>query len=711
MNRQFASPAQRQRGAVTIVAMVFLILIVVFSLGQMLNVSAGGVIDGQRQADSKAAFFLAESGVDKVHSAVAVALGGSFDNSTCTGMPATVGSPYALGRGNVTVSAVSSPATCDNSGVTPCATCTVTSTGRVNGSTRTVTDEIALTSSNGVFCNAAGGSCSNSPTPTWQLKLRNGSGVGGIGIFVLSFEQQGNNSATCALASNCRLQLQVASPSNGNNSVGLQGNAVQIPAGTTYPIYQVLSATNRSAVEVGGFFLGTSTPTLTGPTTSPGAASYWDDNKNNASTKTVGTNGSNTGGTNDGTAVSGGSCAAPGATAQTCTSWCYGADTLAFSFSANVTTVNDTLTSVTFGTNSGVGQNIAMTQIAKYPSALIPGAPPGIDAEIWYASNPNLTGAAPLATGASSWKGRGTAAVGAQWTSNSTDTTAIANPGGVPTLTVGNSFTGYPSRIISVGDAVANSGGGGSPTCTTNCGTIVQQLTSAETGGALGGRGTYRLSAAQTVNAANNRQWTISSNVLNVTACSTCFLASGDAVALTGLSAGRTINAAQSTPATTYGRTEVAGGLGRYPISGAATQVASSAALFVGTPGTTLYLPAAQPQPAVTTPAMLLTVKSGTGAMVPGTRVQSIATANAATSSFTVNTAPSTALDNATICAGACAFFVPGTTTSYALGNVAGNANFNYWTAGFTCMRGVDLVPQPVKSTSSIRGRWTEPVQ
>jgi len=54
----------RPRGMVTIVVMLFLVATVVFALSQMLNVSSGNVIDGQRQGDSTAAFFLAESGLD-----------------------------------------------------------------------------------------------------------------------------------------------------------------------------------------------------------------------------------------------------------------------------------------------------------------------------------------------------------------------------------------------------------------------------------------------------------------------------------------------------------------------------------------------------------------------------------------------------------------------------------------------------------------------
>jgi hypothetical protein len=76
-----------------------------------------------------------------------------------------------------------------------------------------------------------------------------------------------------------------------------------------------------------------------------------------------------------------------------------------------------------------------------------------------------------------------------------------------------------------------------------------------------------------------------------------------------------------------------------------------------------------------------------------------------------VSTAPATPLVNASICAGTCAFFVPGGTTSFSITRSTPTSNFGYWTAGFTCMVGVNVVPQSVKSTTSNNGRWTEPVQ
>lgn len=690
------APPHRQRGMVTVVALLFFIATVVFGLAQMLTISAGNVAESQRQADRTAAFFLAESGLEKAQASLTAGLLTTDRSSACTGIAST----YALGRGTVTLSGAFQAGAGNDSPDT----CTATSAARVGSAASSLAQELKLTARNGVYCNGNTTDCSNSPTRTWQLQLRNSSGVAGIGLFALAYDEQGNNQASCAAASNCRLQLGVSSPAAGSNSVGLMGNAVLIPAGSTYPIYQTMSKGRDSLAEVGGFFLGTSAPTLTGPDASTGAASWWNTGKNDA-TRTVGSNGGSTGGTNDGTASSGGSCAAPSAAKQTCTSWCWGGDTLVFSFSGNVTQLSDQLTSVTFGTNAGSGQNITLDKIAKFPSAALTGAPANVDAEIWYARNANFTGSTPLALNASSYKGRGTGSVGAQWTSNNTDATSISNG----TLTVGTSFSGTSGQVLSVGDTVSWSGGSGSPACpaNTSCGTIASQVTPLQATEQLGGRGRYQLSGGLNVPSASSRVWTVSSSVLRVSACTLCNFAAGDA--LSGLVSGRSVSS-QALLDNGYGATEATGGVGRYAISGARTYVASGSNLYAGTPDSTLYLPSTSSQPTLTSPRMLIALKSGTGALAPGTRVTGVSTPNAATTAFTVSTAPTTALDGATLCAGTCALFVPGATTNFALGGIT--ANFNGWAAGFTCLKGVDLDPEPVPgSVSASSARWTEAVR
>src|ERR1700756_502125 len=73
-----------QRGFVVVVVMLFLIATVIFSLALMLRISSNNVVDSDRQDDSTAAFFLAESGLDKGRAALALAT--SLTDTVCTGV-------------------------------------------------------------------------------------------------------------------------------------------------------------------------------------------------------------------------------------------------------------------------------------------------------------------------------------------------------------------------------------------------------------------------------------------------------------------------------------------------------------------------------------------------------------------------------------------------------------------------------------------------
>lgn len=695
---------------VTTVVVLFLIATVIFAVSQLVAQGGKTVIDGRRENDTTAAFFAAESGLEvALASVTAAAKAGSYSDATCTALTSPT-----FSWANVTLTGASNPPSCSIAGATACTSCTVTSTAQVRQGTRQLILEMPLTVKNGVTCNGAFTNCANTPTVTWQLNLKNTAAVAGIGIFNLTYIGHGNNTPNCAAGSNCRLELDVGSPSNGQNSTGLMGNAVLIPAGATYPIYQTMTQPQRDLAEVGVFFYGTSAPTLTGQNSNPGSAAFWDDNRN-SSTNTVGASGASTGATNDGTLhANGDTCNAPSSANQrTCQSWCYGGDTLVYLFSGNVLTLSDQLTGVTFGNGA---QSKAMTRITKFPTTAEAGAPTDLDAEIWAARNPNFAGASPIATQVSSYKGRSTtgatsASVGAQWSSNG-DGTRLSTPGGIPTLTVGTGFNTYPNQIISPGDSIAqNPGGSGSGTqsCTATCGTIVAQLTSTEAGGALGGRGTYQVSVAQNVVDDARRTWTISSKVLRVHGCTICDFENGDA--LSGAVTGRTINGPQQPLLNTYGRTEATAGVGRYPISGAPLFVAASTnALYAGTPGTTLYLNGASPQPpAAALLPMMIKITSGAGTLVPGTQVTSSIAANTATTAMTVSAAPTTPLDLANVCGGICALFVTNGTTPFSLSGI--NANFNEWASGFMCLKGVDLPPQVVTSSSATRTRWIEVVQ
>ena len=108
---------------VTTVVLLFLIATVIFALSLMISQSGNNVIDGRRQNDSTAAFFAAESGLEAALASLsASAQAGSYTDASCTGLAGTTNNSW----GTVTLSTVSAPATCDNSGATPCTSCSVT---------------------------------------------------------------------------------------------------------------------------------------------------------------------------------------------------------------------------------------------------------------------------------------------------------------------------------------------------------------------------------------------------------------------------------------------------------------------------------------------------------------------------------------------------------------------------------------------------------
>jgi hypothetical protein len=701
-HRPGGRPRCRQRGMVVAAVMLILILTVVFALTQMLNVSGSNVVDGQRQADSTAAFFLAESGLERGQAAYFTALvnGGTVTNAACTGIAST----FNLGRGSVATTGVSNPPTC--SGLA-CLDCTVTSTGTVGFARRTVTRGVDLNTQQGTFCNGpVTHNCSNSPSVTWKLNLANASGYDGVGMFNLAYVGKGNNVATCAIASNCRLQFDFGSPSNGQNSAGIMGNSVNIPAGQSYPIYQVMDNGDRSLVEVGVIFKGVAgAPTLTGRPV-VGGASYW--HTNSSGNGTIGSS-VMTGKTNDGTWTNPATdtcTTATSANSQGCTNWCWGGDTLVFSYAAKVPDVNARLSLVTFG--YGDTQSIDMTAVAKYPVTTANGQASDIESEIWYARNPNLLDPAlsppqaavsPFALNASSYKGRGTGLMGARWTSGNSDSVDTRIVGSV--FTVGSAYSPAAGQVIRTGDTISYSGGGGSPTCTANslCGTITSQVTPLTAGEASGGRGRYNLSGAIAVGSANGRVWTVSSNSLVVSTCTICNIAVNDPVS--GAGTGRTITSIAGTT----------GGTGTYTTAAspaATAYLAPGSAIRIGTPGSTVYLPAASNEPALTSPPMRIAVRSGGGVLAANTSVSSVVSAiNASTKSFSLSTAPTTPIDDDTLCAGTCALFVPNGQTDFRIQQLS---TVNEWAGAFTCLRGADLPAEPVTRSSGTIKRWTEVV-
>lgn len=625
---------------------------------------------------------------------------------------------------------------------TPCEKCVIQVRGERGKAARTLERTVLINQNEGVVCNAATATpnCTNLTAnplatppipPTWSLALTNPYNYASIALFHLAATRKGNPSAAgCTAASNCSLQWNM-NAQNGTRSVLSMGNLYSIAANsTTATVFQTVTQTGGTAedvAEVGVFF-----PALT--TTSPSpviVGAYWNDT-NSGSGGTHGKDTDAAGTTNNGAGSSSGACTSPApSTNQSCTHWCYGGDLLVYGFAGGSTTGKaDKLGSVIF--NSG-GTSIAMTPLSHFPNTLTANAPDTLYSEIWYAANPNFSRASvpassivagekyvietlgdtpkfdliggtntirtafvasspstgtgtvtwlnPKAINASSYKGKGTAAIGASFTGIITGNTLtiISSIGAGQIISPG---------AIGTGDTLNGGGITGNPTVLS--------------GPPGGGVGTYTISGSpqsvgpSTMNAA--------STVLNLTACTVCNFASDDPIFGTSF-----------TISSQLGGTT--GGVGTYRLAGAAATTQPSGTITTNDLGTTLYFPAASmpgaPSSNLTAPNYMLIAKlSGTGSLVSGTKVTSVDLVTVGgvdfVKSLTLSAIPSPGLENATICGGTCAFFNhTNATTAFTIGKPA---NTDYWSSGFACIYGANPAPELVLKPTVKTANWREVV-
>lgn len=147
--RQPAS-IHRQRGIITAMAAVILIAAVLYVLTQSFGIIGKTSLSNQSQNESIAAFFLAESGVERVQAEIKTALdGSSYSDTYCTTTLASMPAE-SLGRG--TFQYTPAPyCTCNGSGcVAPnCTECNVTVKGTVDSAARSLRVQISIVNENG----------------------------------------------------------------------------------------------------------------------------------------------------------------------------------------------------------------------------------------------------------------------------------------------------------------------------------------------------------------------------------------------------------------------------------------------------------------------------------------------------------------------------------------------------------------------------------
>ncbi|MBI2752899.1 MAG: hypothetical protein HYX46_05225 [Betaproteobacteria bacterium] len=671
-----AHPRFRQQGIGAVMAVIFLIAAVIFALSQTLDMSGSSSIDNKQQLDSVAALFLAESGLERALGTLSSA--GTVSGSVCSGINDGVTYTLGSGRNFKYVSAIPSCSSGNNCGAcsgAECTGCSVQVTGNVGSASRTLNLDINLTLVNGK---------SGFGTDV-TMTLKNAYSVPATAVFNLAWRRQGGTTgeivtggnASATKCTSCGLQWNVLSSSGGPSAGSLGSSVYNVPAGTiSLPVAQTISDA-RNYAEVGAMFPGISAaPVIIG--------SYWDDGSGGNGTKTVNNSAvtPSQGQTNSGVATSStASCLAPSPDhttnpTQTCTSWCYGADTLVFGVSANSTTFADQITDVTFNTNGNPSQNIALIQIAHFPNTSgIPTSTGDIYSEIWKAYNPNYLSTADASSG-----GVGTGTIGVA-SLNAT----LTNGSNVMLV---NSISGTGS-VLHVGDTV---------TCTTGgtCPGFLPATITGQTSGPTGGTGNYTLSANCNNPGCSTRNFRTSSSTLQVTTVSSGYLSVDDTISGTGIAPNTTI-------------TSIAGdgsGPGAYGIS--LPQNVSSTAITAA--GATIHVPTGTSVPTSDTP-MIVAVRSGTGTFAANTTV--LSTPPPTATLFKVSAVPTTRLSAAEICGGTCAFFDnPSSTSSTTQFTISRTPGTNQWGGGFTCLSGVaNSKINAVQSSVSSASIWREVVQ
>jgi hypothetical protein len=344
----------RQKGFVSILALMFLSSVVVFILAKSQSLSSSKSLETQQNFDSVAALALAESGREAAFAEMTnvANLDASNFKTNCSSYPNR--SVVSLGRGSFQYGTPSSTAT-DTS-------CRIRVTGRVGSAQRTLESRVDLNAVSGI---------AGSGTKV-SLSLTNPNSESAIAVFNLAWRrlQSSDSSGSNATASACKdcgvRWNQVGN--TGSNAVGSLGTSRTLKAKETVTVEQTISA-NRNYVEVGlilGGFSGA--PTLVG--------SYTDKTgPTNSQNKTV-TYGSTTSGQAD--------------------NWCKEGDTLVFGASGRTdqTSFTAQFKAMEFITprNDASDQTVPMIRAAHFPNAdgASSGALGDIFSEIWYFQNPYI---------------------------------------------------------------------------------------------------------------------------------------------------------------------------------------------------------------------------------------------------------------------------------------------------------------------------------
>ncbi|MEI8031177.1 MAG: hypothetical protein WCH35_15470, partial [Comamonadaceae bacterium] len=656
----FKSPA-RQRGIAAVMAVIFLIAAVIFVLTQTLNMAGTTSVDNSQQLNSTAAFFLAESGVERGQATLkAASLAGSYTDATCTGLASLAA--VSLGNGVYQyTSATSTPSNCG--GANPaCTACSVTVRGTVAGASRYLSTDLSATSANGVegfgntFTLNLKSDFDNSYAFTHlSFNMETNWGVGG-NIGVCQNNSPGVSVTTCSESWNL--------PGTYYNNTDSEGVFASVPTHGTYSITEALTKNNapinENYVLVGVLLRPDSSGTVshvgsytqytnvgvTAPSCPSGGVSP-------TAPRTMPlTADCNPYDYQNGYIDSGWTC---NPTSGTTPNWsrAAGANTLLMGFGGKPYYSGSGNRATNRLTGAALNGQPLYRQIEMVGTQ-------GDNAysQLWYAYNPdyypsatatsstsNLTGAQIVGTIGAEFTGAVggvvTACIGST-TSCSGSTPSCSSTGG--TLRV----CSVASGALRVGDLLSSSGS------ISNGTTIQSQLTSTELGGALGLRGTY---SVQSQNRRNSATITARSKILRVSAVSGGQLSAGDVVN-SGIPGGPTIQ-----PFSTAGTTGT-GSTGEYVLSAQVTTPVNPPSAMQAS-SHILELADATCSGSLTLGDAVLPGATGSGTPYGNLGAPTTGVANTAGSSYTLSGNPNYVITAATTCG-------------------TGNANVNMHTAGPT---------------------------
>lgn len=709
---------KHQRGIVVLWAVIFLIVGVMITLTQVYDIAGSRGVATMQQGDSTAAFFAAESGLQRASSIISKLDPITGTSCSITNPKFNGTSPYDVGSsGSFVLSAICFDGTVQCDTCVPCNTCVITSTGKSGNATRTTQRAYTVELKNGVTCNGASPpagyvDCSNAtaPPPAWSLSLTNPTAFPSLAVFHLASTRKGGKSTgTCPPGSNCAMQWLVRAPP-GNNSVFSMGNVYSIGANETTPVvYQIVDETgnatniNEDIAETGVFFAGNEQPSLVG--------SYWNEQQNGDGTK--GGSGSSTGLTNNGAMTSSGTCSDATEDGQSCTKWCYDGDILIFSFAGGSegqgqnppTGTTDRLSNVRFNTASG-GQNIPLTYLAHFPDAATPNAPLTVYSEMWFKRNPSYLYGAKIikATINNDVEGATFKA-----------TTDAEKPNKITVSDCSSSI-----NWLEVGDTITAGNGipSGTKVTATPDGTdaINCQI------------GDYTVDKTVTTDTSTANR-TSTRTVLNVNLASdidggTIVVGQTLSGAISGTSITGNRIVAMGTGTGTAGTYYLNAATAASPLSFTASNTVKPITAGATSSGNTITVPNTTSlndiDPAIgTNLPTILAVRSGTGEFAPGWSNATVTAVSGNT--ITISADLETDLAGAQICAGTCAFFNHDNNYTYigtgnppdppdTLFSFTKATNTRYWASGFTCMKGVDIDPSLIQKPTVIQGRWSEPV-